>query len=368
MSKTSAVTRRRIPIAAAWFVAVTTCLLAQGQPVPLSALDLLERYNRGEHDAVVQVFLAAPGVDAIRKELEAKGPAWTIADGPAAEGRRRLVAATMALEFANARLDDEWRTLRSLVEWGCELLRRGPPTEGERRWQIASIAVAGGALDDGLLFKPARWGQRTYGHLAHAESRFPAEPRIVFAARFAVPATARIGSQTFFAGLEPALDDPTPDLPRRTARESTIRRLNAMTGDPVVGAEAALRAGHLLLIDLRLDEALKAFETAARLTRTPYVTYLAHFLSGRTLERQSRLEEAERAYGRALDAVPLAQSAVLSRSALLVRAGRVAEAHSLTAASFAGRPRPPDPWRLFPSGDYYRWPELIAALRAELRR
>jgi hypothetical protein len=141
----------------------------------------------------------------LRDELKDVAGTWTTAAGRPSEVRRRLVAATVALELANAKMDSEWVALRELVEWGCELLRRGGPSDAERIWQRASIALAGGALDDALLYR-TRTGLR-YDHASHA-SGFPDDSRIAFARRFAVPA----GSDSRFAdaraGARPPFDAP----------------------------------------------------------------------------------------------------------------------------------------------------------------
>lgn len=351
---------------------VVACVAAMSQaPAGLpSAIELLDRYDRGDRDAVVEIFKTAPDVESIRTDIEKHGAAWTVAGGPAREPHRRLAAATMALELANARMPDKWLKLRDLVEWGCELLRRGPPTEGERLWQHASIAVAEGALDSSLLFDP---GVRSHGHASHAQLRFSADARIAFVSRFAMPLPMR--PATLSAGLEPGLDAPARDLSGALTgsvygpvHDAAVKNLTKLFDDPEVGAEAALRVGHVQLIELRFDQALTALDIAARRSRSDYVTYLAYFLRGRTLERQHKPEEAEQAYAGAVATVPNAQSAALADAALLMRRGRTDEANSLVAASFNARPRPPDPWRLFPMGDYYLWPTEIAALRAELDR
>ena len=331
-----------------------------------SAVDLLEWYDRGDRDAVIDIFKAVADVESLRNDVEKNGAAWSAALGTAREPHRRLVAATMALELANARMRDKWLKLRELVEWGCRLLRRGPPTEAERLWQRASIALAEGALDSEVLFSPAS-GLRTYAHASHAQQRFPADARIAFAQRFAVQAPARLGSETLRPGHETALDEPARSA-YDAAFDTAVRKLTPLFDDPEVGAEAALRAGHLQLLMLRLEPALAAFDFAAERSQTDYVTSLAYFLRGRVLERQNKPEEAEQAYARAVAAMPNAQSAALADAALLMRQGRPDQANALVAASFNARPRPPDPWRLFPMGDYYRWPDEIAALRAELDR
>ena len=141
---------------------------------PPTAVDLLDRYDRGDRDAVIEVFKGATDAVSIRNDIEKNGAAWAAAAGPAREPHRWLVATTMALELANSRMHDKWLKLRELVEWGCQLLRRGPPTEGERLWQRASIAVAEGALDSEVLFN-LESSLRTYSHASHAQRRFAAE-------------------------------------------------------------------------------------------------------------------------------------------------------------------------------------------------
>jgi hypothetical protein len=52
----------------------------------------------------------------------------------------------------------------------------------------------------------------------------------------------------------------------------------------------------------------------------------------------------------------------------LARADRQGEAAALVEASVAGRPPPNDPWRAYAAADDRFWPELVARLRAEIRR
>ena len=346
---------------------VLTSVAAATQDTP-RAVDLLDRYEGGDFDGVVKVFAAADNVNALRRQLEGDGEAWTTARGPAAEQRRRLVAATMALEFADARTEDEWQNVDALVEWGCKLLRKGPPTAAERIWHLASIGLVEGALDDDVIFDHAR----------HAEARFRDEPRFPFVNRYAVRVVTSTGYGQYTGTatrprLQPPMADPLDlidrvvDSSNRTLTEQSISSLLSVPSSSPVAAEAALRAGYLQHIISRWEPALASLATAAERSRDPYITHLAHFMMGRTLERMDQLDRAEQAYARALDAVPRAQSAVLVRAALLVRAGKAAEALSLAMASFEG-PRPPDPWRLLPYGDYRDFARHIASLRAEINR
>lgn len=337
--------------------------LSQARPSLPTATDLLARYARGDFDAVVQAFVEARDPGELKGQLQEQGSKWTKAEGEAAEPRRRLIAATVGLELANARMDDQWLELRSLVEWGCGLMRRGAASEPERLWQLASVAVTEGALDSDILYK--------FNHLGHAESRFRLEPRFRLARNFGVTRRSASGTEaTLSAGLEPQLDDDARVVQSDWTffLDTAIKNLQGLQYEPAIAAEAVLRAGHMQVIRSKPEAALASFEAAVKRSREPYVTYLGHFMTGRTLERLDRLDEAERAYAKALEALPHAQSAVLARAALLVRAGRTTDAVELTSASFAARPRPPDPWRLYPYGDYYRWPALIAQLRAEIRK
>ena len=108
---------------------------------------LLDRYSGGDIEGVVAAFGAINDVEHVREELEAAAGDWIDAAFTEDVTRRRLVVATFALELVRARMQDEWERLRPLVEWSCELLRGGPPTEAERLWHRASIALAMGAGD-----------------------------------------------------------------------------------------------------------------------------------------------------------------------------------------------------------------------------
>jgi hypothetical protein len=67
-------------------------------------------------------------------------------------------------------------------------------------------------------------------------------------------------------------------------------------------------------------------------------------------------------------AIPRAQSASVSLSVLLFRLGRRAESAALIEQTIASNTMPPDPWREYAASDYRFWPELLARLRAEIRR
>jgi hypothetical protein len=117
-------------------------------------------------------------LDGVLEELRLGGEAWVHAGPEQERPRRRLAAATFALEAARAAEGIEWkRVIRLdawtddkgnttqegadrvywnapplLVEWGCALLRQEPtPPPVERIWHLASVAAAQGAGDTEFL-------------------------------------------------------------------------------------------------------------------------------------------------------------------------------------------------------------------------
>ncbi len=86
--------------------------------------------------------------------------------------RRRLVAATFALETARAGLDHEWANSVDLIDWGwTQLSKERQPLPAERLWHLAAIALFQGALDVDEL-------ETRIGRL---KSRFPDDPHVVLA-------------------------------------------------------------------------------------------------------------------------------------------------------------------------------------------
>jgi hypothetical protein len=64
--------------------------------------------------------------------------------------RRRRILALAVLQAGHDGLNDSftWNNVRWLIEWECDQIRRGPPTEFEHAWLAASIVLiqaAGGS-------------------------------------------------------------------------------------------------------------------------------------------------------------------------------------------------------------------------------
>src|SRR5688572_8198659 len=77
-----------------------------------SVLDLLNRYEAGEFEVIARE-LDRPDLDFadLLKRLQADGPQWIAAAPPALQNRRRLAAASFALEAARADAWHEWKWL-----------------------------------------------------------------------------------------------------------------------------------------------------------------------------------------------------------------------------------------------------------------
>jgi tetratricopeptide (TPR) repeat protein len=358
-------------------VLLTTTLLAAGQhSPPPTTVELLDRYATGAFEGVVTYLSGDVAFDDLLKQLRRDGPAWIDARGPEARERRRLTAATFALEAARADAWHEWKwimmqpTMQApgvvgsyqplnvlywkppplLIEWACELWREDPtPRPTERWWQLAALAVAQRSEDPGFLVGDTSIGrgvgageivntQDEIKHLEHATPRFPSEIRLQLAQGIARD---------------------------RDWHDDAEQVYNALLSDADVGGEAAMRLGAMRMRQGRLHEALESFERAERLTRDPYVVYLARYFAGQVHERGKDLDRAEAAYRGAVAAVPHAQSATVPLASLLFRGGRRTQAQTLIRRMLDADP-PVDPWRAFVHADDRFWPQLIGRLRAEI--
>jgi tetratricopeptide (TPR) repeat protein len=342
----------------------------------LPATDLLDRYLKGEFDAVVADLQRHSTFDWLLDQLQRDGANWIDRGESATRERRTLAAATLALEAARIGQWTEWKHREQpprmpgvrwydeagrqyipeilfwappprLIEWGCELFRRAgaAPRDAERLWQHAALAVAQRSEDGEFLFSEGL-NRQLYNpkaevdHLVHLTGRFPNESR-------------------FRLAVGTSLEWRLPDR--------AIAEFEALQNDPDVGGEARMRMGATHFRRGDHDRAIAAFRDAEVRSRDPWVLYLTRYLRGQALERRNRLPEAEQAYRAALAAVPGAQSASVSLATLLTRADRRTEAGDLVRGMFDHRPPVADPWRGYVHADDRFWPVLLARLRAEIR-
>ncbi len=344
------------------------------QPNPTTAL--LDQYEAGQHASVARQLMGVTDVAAFKKDLERFAPAWTQAAGAAQVRRRRLVAATVALEAATMHFWPE--EVDPLIEWGCQLLRKdAEPDEPEHLWQLAAVAVFGRARDDGKLVIQAgpgaplgslkRPAPRAVDHIAHALQRFPNEPRF----RLAQAMLAAVSADS-----EPSRDVewlPTEQLPKNA--DEAVRRARAMRAiqlfDPLravpeLGAEAEVRMGYLYLTLHEPKTAITHF-AAARDSRDAFVAYLSRFLEGRASGMLGQHADADALYRLALTVIPHALSASEALAADAFLTGKADEAYAITADALSARPRPDDPWNEFGYGDLRLIPDLMTRLREALR-
>jgi hypothetical protein len=337
------------------------------QAARVSTAELLDRYLAGDFEAVVRELRAFESFGDLSGDLEHQGQGWIDQGSSADRDRRRLAAATLALEASRIGQDRAWKMTRvvptvpppvvtswhapaTLLEWGCALLRQqSPPTDSERLWQLASIAVAERSQDFEFLIgypdaadRPGFHAAPAIAHADHLQARFPDEPRFRLAIGIAEESHNQVRATEVFKQLADDID---------------------------VGGEATLRLGVLAWRRRALDEALQAFTRVEAKTRDPWVLYYARFLTGRIYEQQRREADAERQYRQALAAKPGTQSGTIALATLLFRDGRRAEAATLTETMLlASTGKPQDPWRGYADADDRFWFRLITLVRREIRQ
>lgn len=372
--------------------------VAQEKP---GAIALLDQYASGQFDTVVAVLEGTEkgDFDGIFNDLKKHGPEWVAQGGAGDVLRRRLAAATFALEAARAGEWLDWKRITAvpslsrgrvlgdpdnpkasdlrvggdgfknadliywqpapqILEWGCAIARTAAwPDATQRLWQLAALAVAERAEDFefiiGSPFESRGNANDEFHHLHHAAERLPDERRVALAQGIALEWRSFPEQNKGRALLRPGVAE----------AEQTFA---ALSSDDVVGGEATMRLGVLRYRVGETDAALKLFTSAEEKTRDPFVIYLARYFRGQALERKKDWAEAEAAYRSALTAIPKVQSASIALGALLAKRGARAEAEAVVAANLSARPQPADPWRIYGDGDDRFWPELITRLRQKI--
>jgi len=359
-------------------------LSAQRPGTPPSVVELLDAFNGGNLSAAREV--PSGSVDVLARDLERLGAVWITSEGAAAIERRRLAATTLALELSRPLAQTPaWGIGRRLVAWGCAQWRAAPTQgdrEAERRWLLASVALLEVAEDFPFL---TGWGanppamtasftgdEMNVGHIAHATSRFPDEPRFGLAA--VVVAENRswtIGSgevepiarSGFISGMLGSASAKGADA---QPLKDIANRLVELSKYPSLLGEVHVRYG---LVSLRFRDpsaALTHFRQVEEATTDQYWRYLGRLLTGYALERQGQTDASIAAYRSALELVPRAQSGVSRLAGVLFKANRRDEAAALAEDFFRSGP-PADPWRSYRQGDGRLIVLYMAQLREALR-
>ena len=356
-------------------VVLLAAVMVAAAPVPPALTDLLTDYAAGRFVQSVQAAAAVDDLGPLRVRFVQDVPAWIAADPALADGRRRAAAAFL-LELAHARLASDWARFTDLIEWMCVQLRSGAPTEFERAWQHASIALASRARERVWLLGEFSWlphqppprrippsKNPSPQHLMHALDRFPDDPHLRL---------ARIVAWTWGRDAEPARNTPAVMVSlssrRRAAQSDAITALETLLEDREVGAEAHLRIGQLQFAMADYSAALRSFETAQAATNVPTLQFLGHFLAARTREALAQLDAARREYAMALAIIPGAESAAVALGSLRFVHDERTEAVALFQEIFSEARREDDPGRLVGYGSFMHWARLRDAMRKELEQ
>lgn len=322
---------------------------------------LLDLYLAGSHDEALAPLRAAGDVDTVVEELARDSGAWALkAETPEEIQRRRLAAASLALEFAVLRMADEWQTLSPLIEWGCAQVRQAGASDAELAWHRAALAAIQGARDNvlaresALAIEQPKRGSKA-GPVPLCALRFPSDPVVQFARGF---------HQEFYVPVEGTMSMVSPGAATR-AYVRAVDFYRRASEDPELADESTLAIGYIHLRMKRHGLALDELVAPAA-SPDPFVRYLAHLLRGRALEQTGKAGEAADAYRAALDVIPHAQSASIALAASRHVQDRADEAIAIMTASFAARPAE-DPWREYGFGQFRHWPRYRDRMREALR-
>lgn len=349
----------------------------QSQSSGLDLVGMLNAYEQGRYDEAVAKAAALPDLGPFRLRFVQDSPLWVKAD-PARIDRRSGAAAAFLLEVTAARLESDWGRLSDLIEWTCVQLRAtATPTEFERAWHAASHALAGRARARQWLLglyprlphqKPATNVPMKADepppatHLMHALERFPDDPQFQL---------SRVVAWTWGRDSEPIRNverDGSDDRPRRTRPQlEALVTLEPLTSIAVVAPEAWVRIGLVHFSVGDYGSALRAFESSQPIANETSMKYLAYFNAGRALEGLERLDDAMRAYQRALEIIPDAESATVALSSLQFMRDDRDLAVSAIDRVFNRKPSAADPGRLMGYGSFMRWDALKTAMRAALK-
>ena len=128
-----------------------------------------------------------------------------------------------------------------------------------------------------------------------------------------------------------------------------------------------MRLGHTYLRLGRNADAWKQLTRVEPLTDDPFLDYLSRYFSGRARLAMGDATGAASAFRSALDVFPGAQSGSFALASLVHKGDDPSQAYALVQKAIAGAERIHDPWRAYQEADYRLWPEMVAALRKQVR-
>ena len=338
-----------------------TAVVYKAQPEDRVAIQqYLDALDRGD-----RVTIKFEPRNAFKDAWDKVASSWLKA-GEGDRDRRRRILALAILQAGYDGLKDQstWNDVRWLIEWQCDQIRRGPTTEFEHAWLLASIVLIQGAGDRMFLEPPRLRCERLQpcDHAWHALSRFPDDSRLRFAhtlPSITVQQFARepgdllkspnFGKETFAANLRKTFDD-----------------LRSFQADPVIGPEVALQLGLLHYALNERADALRELGAAFTKSSDSYVRYVAAFVTGLVHDADGRPTDATTWYETALGAVPNVRSGATWLASKYFLMGRREDAFALMDRVYAAPAPELDPWHQ--STNLRRWPDYFEKLREMVRR
>jgi tetratricopeptide (TPR) repeat protein len=384
------------------------CLVVQPRTAPLDVVSALALYERAQYSDFGDLIDRAEDLGGHFGAFDTQADRWIAAAGETARDRRRVVAASVALELAHRLRKDPPELPGNYLVWASLVMRQasGLSSETDRAWHIAVLAgmeeldfpwilpVGTPAGNQALDLLRQRLGQG--GQLAVSLKRFPDEPRFHLAQAEAAEGLG-LGYNTRWPRFVPAFLDlvkkdatsAVPEEPRSAAERSILARrqsaartlaelsnlsrvqtgFQALIRFPELRGEIELHLGYLDAEGMQWTSALAHFAQVRNLTEEPYLRYLADYLTGRTLQATGELKSAREAFERAREILPHARSASTQLAVELLTTDSASDAnraYSLLRFAYAAPP-PADPWELFDHGDARLWPVHMTRLQEALK-
>jgi len=324
----------------------------------------LERYAQGEFDEGVKQLLGSKTVRAVMGDFKKRADAWITAAPEAQRAQRTYVVGAITVELLAATFEqhqDEYRQARYEIEWACERLRKLPPSDVERWFDMAVIALAQGAGDHARIDGHPNGDK----HADHPLDRFPGDTRFMMAIATVHPEAQQITTWP----LSPAMIVRPPsngftenETMAAEGMSWTLQALSELFDDAAVGPEARLRSGVLRFLRQDISVARTDLEAAER-AQDPAVRQLAHLMLGAIADRDGDAAEALRHYTLGYEAMRPTATASIALAGRLFRSGAVDDA-AMVLRTFNTASDVPDPWEMYGQRDFKSFP----AIRQELRR
>jgi tetratricopeptide (TPR) repeat protein len=141
----------------------------------------------------------------------------------------------------------------------------------------------------------------------------------------------------------------------------------ALEGDPHL-VEARVRLGRVLLLGRKWTDARRELTRALAEATEPCLQYLANLFLGQAEEGERHFGAAMQAYRSAVARYPDALAASLGLAHALEMNGDATAAWTLARAIVARAEPRPDPWRMYPYGQYWQVDRRLGDLRNAVRK